>query len=58
MAPEFAPRRLLDAGVGPGAASWAAAQGYDLAEIAWLDASAPFLALAARLAGDGPAPLS
>jgi ribosomal protein RSM22 (predicted rRNA methylase) len=58
LAPEFAPRRLLDAGVGPGAASWAAAEAYDLAEAAWLDASPPFLALAARLASDGPAPLS
>jgi ribosomal protein RSM22 (predicted rRNA methylase) len=58
MAPEFAPRRLLDAGAGPGAASWAAAEAYDIAEVAWLDASAPFLALAARLASEGPTPLS
>jgi len=58
MAPGFAPRRLLDAGAGPGAASWAAAEAYDLAGVAWLDASAPFLALAARLAREVPAPLS
>jgi ribosomal protein RSM22 (predicted rRNA methylase) len=58
VAPGFAPRRLLDAGSGPGAASWAAAEAYDLAEVAWLDASAPFLALAGRLASDGPEPLA
>jgi ribosomal protein RSM22 (predicted rRNA methylase) len=57
LAPGFAPKRLLDAGCGPGAASWAAAQTFDLAEAAWLDASAPFLKLAARLAADGPEPL-
>jgi len=55
MAPGFAPRSLLDAGVGPGAASWAAAEAWaGLASAAWLDASAPFLDLAARLARDGP----
>lgn len=58
LAPDFAPRRLLDAGAGPGAASWAAAGAYDLAEVAWLDASPPFLALAARLASEGPASLA
>jgi ribosomal protein RSM22 (predicted rRNA methylase) len=57
MAPGFSPRSLLDAGCGPGAASWAAAEAYDLAALTWLDASAPFLDLAARLANDGPAPL-
>jgi ribosomal protein RSM22 (predicted rRNA methylase) len=57
MAPRFAPRRLLDAGCGPGAASWAAAEAFDLAHVAWLDASAPFLKLAARLAHEGPEPL-
>jgi ribosomal protein RSM22 (predicted rRNA methylase) len=57
MSPGFAPRSLLDAGSGPGAASWAAAGAYDLAAVTWLDASPPFLDLAARLAADGPAPL-
>src|SRR5689334_3729518 len=58
MAPGFAPKRLLDAGVGPGAASWAALQAWPaIAEAAWLDASAPFLALAGRLAAEGPAAL-
>jgi ribosomal protein RSM22 (predicted rRNA methylase) len=57
MAPAFAPGSLLDAGSGPGAASWAAAEAYDLAAVTWLDASAPFLDLAARLASHGPDPL-
>jgi len=55
-APGFAPESLLDAGCGPGGGSWAAAQVWpSIARIAWLDASAPFLDLAARLAADGPA---
>jgi ribosomal protein RSM22 (predicted rRNA methylase) len=55
MAPGFAPSRLLDAGAGTGAASWAASEAWPgLASIAWLDASPPFLALAAQLAADGP----
>lgn len=58
MAPGFAPRSLLDAGSGPGAASWAATETWpQLASAAWLDASAPFLDLAARLARDGPTAL-
>lgn len=58
MAPGFAPRSLLDAGAGTGAASWAAAQVWQgLAAVTWLDASEPFLALAAQLAADGPAAL-
>lgn len=53
LAPGFAPRSLLDAGCGPGGGSWAARETWpSLADIAWLDASAPFLDLAARLAGD------
>lgn len=58
MAPGFAPQSLLDAGAGPGAASWAAAEAYDLVRVTWLDASPPFLALATRLAAEGPAPLA
>ena len=55
MAPGFAPRSLLDAGAGTGAASWAASEVWPGLETAtWLDASPPFLALAARLAADGP----
>jgi ribosomal protein RSM22 (predicted rRNA methylase) len=58
MAPGFAPARVLDAGAGTGAASWAAAETWPgLAAATWLDASAPFLDLAGRLAGDGPAAL-
>jgi len=55
MAPGFAPKTLLDAGAGTGAASWAAAQVWPaLADVTWLDASAPFLTLAAQLAAHGP----
>jgi len=54
-APRFAPRRLTDAGAGPGAASWAALETWpELDTVAQLDASAPFLALARRLAADAP----
>ena len=55
MAPGFAPRTLLDAGAGTGAASWAAAEVWlGLAAITWLDCSPTFLALAAQLATGGP----
>jgi len=58
MAPGFAPQSLLDAGSGTAAASWAACEVWPgLASATWLDASPPFLALAARLAADGPAAL-
>jgi ribosomal protein RSM22 (predicted rRNA methylase) len=54
-APEFAPKTLLDAGAGTGAASWAAAEVWpQLAALTWLDASTAFLTLAAQLAADGP----
>jgi ribosomal protein RSM22 (predicted rRNA methylase) len=57
-APGFAPRRLLDAGSGPGAASWAAFEVWPgVAEAVWLDESAPFLTLARELAAAGPEPL-
>ena len=59
MAPGFAPASLLDAGSGPGAASWAAAEAWpSLATATWIDASVPFLDLAARLAAEAPAALS
>jgi ribosomal protein RSM22 (predicted rRNA methylase) len=57
LAPGFAPKRLLDAGCGPGAATWAAAGAFDLDHVAWLDASRPFLELAVRLGAGGPEPL-
>jgi ribosomal protein RSM22 (predicted rRNA methylase) len=58
MAPGFQPRGILDAGAGTAAASWAALKTWPGIEAAtWLDASPPFLALAARLAADGAAPL-
>lgn len=57
-APGFAPASLLDAGCGPGGGSWAAVQAWpSLGRVAWLDASPPFLDLAARLAAEGPAPV-
>jgi ribosomal protein RSM22 (predicted rRNA methylase) len=55
MAPGFAPARVLDAGCGPGAASWAAAEAWPgLRAVTWVDASAPFLGLAGRLGRKGP----
>lgn len=58
MVPDFAPARLLDAGAGTGAASWAAAETWPgLEAIAWLDSSRTFLDLAARLTAEGPAAL-
>jgi ribosomal protein RSM22 (predicted rRNA methylase) len=52
-APGFAPATLLDAGCGPGGATWAAREAWpSLADIAWFDASGPFLDLAQRLAGE------
>ncbi|WP_269079174.1 small ribosomal subunit Rsm22 family protein [Phenylobacterium zucineum] len=58
LAQDFAPARLLDAGAGPAGGSWAALEAWpSLSAATWLDASAPFLDLARRLAGDGPGPL-
>lgn len=58
VAPDFAPARLLDAGSGPGGGSWAALEAFSgLTSVGWLDASQPFLALASRLAAEGPEPL-
>ena len=53
--PDFTPRRLLDAGAGPGTAAWAAVAvwpGLEAAEL--LDESPPFLELAGLLAAQGP----
>jgi ribosomal protein RSM22 (predicted rRNA methylase) len=55
IAPQLAPKRLLDAGVGPGAASWAAIETWpELSAVTWLDASAQFLDLAGTLGRSGP----
>lgn len=52
-APEFSPRRMLDLGAGLGTASRAAREIWPRIEkITLLDRSAPFLALARRLAGE------
>jgi len=54
-AQDFAPASLLDAGAGPGGASWAALEAWPrLADITLLDANPPFLALAGRLAAEAP----
>lgn len=54
-APDFAPRRLLDAGSGPGGASWAAREAWPgIAAVAWRDESPPFLDLARRLGAGEP----
>jgi ribosomal protein RSM22 (predicted rRNA methylase) len=59
MAPGLDPRTLLDGGVGTGAASWAAVETWPgIKGATWLDASPPFLALAERLAAEGPPALS
>jgi ribosomal protein RSM22 (predicted rRNA methylase) len=55
MAPDFAPASLLDAGSGPGGGSWAALDAWSsIGRVTWLDASAPFLDLARRLAVGAP----
>jgi ribosomal protein RSM22 (predicted rRNA methylase) len=55
LAHGFAPRRLLDAGSGPGAASWAAVEAWpSLTRATWLERSGPFLELAHRLAAETP----
>lgn len=52
-APDFAPRRMLDLGAGLGTASLAAREVWpQMDENVLLDRSAPFLALARRLAGE------
>lgn len=56
--PGFAPVSLLDAGSGPGTASWAAAAVWPgLERITFLDNAPAFLKLAADLARQGPATL-
>jgi ribosomal protein RSM22 (predicted rRNA methylase) len=56
-APGFAPTSLLDAGCGPGGGTWAVLEAYGgVGEIAWLDASGPFLDLGLALSRDIFAP--
>jgi ribosomal protein RSM22 (predicted rRNA methylase) len=58
LAPDFSPTSLLDAGAGPGGASWAALEAWpQIATVTLLDASAPFLDMASTLARSGPDPL-
>lgn len=53
-APDFAPTSLLDAGAGPGTASWAAVEAFaSLALATWLDANGPLLDLAGQLGAGG-----
>lgn len=55
MAPGFAPRSLLDAGAGPGGASWAALETWpEIGTATLLDSNRAFLEMAERLAADGP----
>lgn len=50
-APGFQPQRLLDAGAGPGTASWAAAEAWpDIASVTMMDHNRQFLEVAAELA--------
>lgn len=55
LVPAFAPASLLDAGAGPGGASWAAVETWSgLADITLLDSNRSFLDMAAALATEGP----
>ncbi len=57
--PTMEPETLLDAGAGPGTASWAAAQVWPgLRIISMIDTNPAFLALAQRLAAGGPSSLA
>jgi len=56
-APGFAPMHLLDAGAGPGTASWAAAETWpELASVTMLDRNPHLLAAARTLAHSSPHP--
>lgn len=58
VAPGFAPRSLLDAGAGPGGASWAATETWpEITSATFLDSNPSFLDMASRLAAQGPAAL-
>ena len=59
LRPGFAPVSLLDAGSGPGTASWAAADIWPgLRHVTLLDSAPAFLKLAVGLAAHGPQPLA
>lgn len=59
LRPDLSPASLLDAGSGPGTASWAASQVWpDLEMVTFLDTSPVFLALAKELARQGPPSLA
>lgn len=59
LRPDLQPNSLLDAGSGPGTASWAATGMWPgIAAVTFLDTSESFLSLAAELAAHGPAPLA
>jgi ribosomal protein RSM22 (predicted rRNA methylase) len=59
LRPGFAPESLLDAGSGPGTASWAAAGVWPgLSRFTLLDNAPEFLALAGELAASGPEALA
>lgn len=52
--PQFLPQSLLDAGSGPGTATWAATAIYpDISAVTLLDNNLPFLKLASSLAAEG-----
>ncbi|MFN0192391.1 MAG: small ribosomal subunit Rsm22 family protein [Aestuariivirga sp.] len=56
IAPDFAPKSLLDAGAGPGTASWAAREIWkSLDEVTFADKSGAFLEIARELASSTPA---
>lgn len=56
-APGFAPKSLLDAGAGPGTASWAAVQTWgEIANITMADSNRAFLDVAKTLASGSPWP--
>lgn len=58
LRPAFRPASLIDAGSGPGTASWAAAEVWPgLDHVTFLDSMPEFLKLAAALAAGGPHPL-
>lgn len=48
-APDFAPASLLDVGAGPGTASWAARETWNLSRVAMTDSNSRFLDLACTL---------
>ncbi len=57
--PDFAPATMLDAGAGPGTASWAAVEHWpEIGGFTFLDTSPAFLSLAGELARSGPPALA